>query len=56
MYMYMYVYIYQGQLPLWQGQLLGRLLRPKSARGKVSGIHYRGVQWEGGAVNEGSII
>ena len=48
MYMYIYIYIY-----IYEGQEVVTQLAPEPGR---VGIHYGGVQWEGGAVDGGSII
>ena len=59
--MYIYIYIVwararrslQGRVPP-PGVLLGATRREGDA--PFLGIHHRGVQWEGGAVDWGSII
>ena len=49
MYVYIYIYIYI--------HVLASFIGGYSCFDKVQlGIHYRGVQWEGGAADGGSII
>ena len=56
-YIYIYIYIHTEILQRHILRPMAGLASPSSLALSLSlGIHYRGVQWEGGAVDGGSII
>ena len=63
MYIYIYIYISLYHIILYKAIYyiinMGSEREPQTTTGAADagmGIHYRGVQWEGGAVDGGSII
>ena len=59
LYIYIYIIIITiiiSSIQLWATRLAIRITATAATYEAELGIHYRGVQWEGGAVEWGSII